>query len=112
MIAAASGRVAAELRALAQTGTSPVGVSLGDGRAYHEQGGRDERRIADLPGQRERLMGQRDCPRRVTDKQVNARGEVELEGGLGGVAASQRQTSGLFGEAGGVGKRAASNRDI
>src|SRR5215203_4866626 len=31
----------AELETLAQTGTSPVGVSLGDGRAYHEQGGRD-----------------------------------------------------------------------
>jgi hypothetical protein len=57
----------AELETLAEVGAGLFGVGLGDGRAYLEQGGRDERRVADLPGQRERLAGQRDRPGRVTD---------------------------------------------
>jgi hypothetical protein len=84
----------AELEALAQAGTSAVGISLGDGRADDEQAAGDERRIADLPGQRERLAGQRDRPGRVTDKQMTGRGAGELEGSVGEVAAGSRQTSG------------------
>ena len=61
----------AELEALAQAGTSAVGVSLSDGRADDEQAAGDERRIADLPGQRERLAGQGDRSGRVAGKQVN-----------------------------------------
>ena len=51
-------------------------------------------------------------PARVTDEQVTGRGAGELEGSIGEVAASPRKTSGLFGEAGSVGKRADSKRDV
>ena len=76
----------AELETLAQAGAGLFGVGLDDGHADGEQAAGDERRIADLPGQRERLAGQRDRPGRVADKQVTARGEAELEGGVGEVA--------------------------
>ena len=49
----------AELETLALAGTSPVGVGLDDGRADGEHAAGDERRIADLPGQPERLVRQR-----------------------------------------------------
>ena len=98
----------AELEALAQVGAGLFGVGLDDGHADGEQACGDERRIADLPGQRKRLAGQRDRPGRVADKQVTARGEAELEGGVGEVAAGPRQTSGPLVEAGGVGERAGS----
>ena len=102
----------AELEALAQAGTSAVGVGLGDGRADDEQAAGDERRFADLPGQRERLAGQRDRPGRVTDEQMTGRGAGELEGGVGEVAAGSRKTSGPLVEAGDVGESAGSKRDV
>ena len=102
----------AELETLAQAGAGLFGVGLDDGHADGEQAAGDERRIADLPGQRERLAGQRDRPGRVADKQVTARGEAELEGGVGEVATGPGDGGGLFGEAGGVGERAGSNRDV
>jgi hypothetical protein len=49
----------AELQAFAQAGTSAVGVVLGDSRADGEQACGDERRGADLAGQRERFARQR-----------------------------------------------------
>ena len=102
----------AELAAFAQAGAGLVGVGLGDGRAHLEQGGRDQGRGADLAGQRERFVRQRDRSGRVTGEQVTGHGEGELDGGVGEVAAGPRETSGLFGEAGGVGERAGSNRDV
>ena len=83
----------AELETLAQAGAGLFGVGLGDGHADGEQAAGDERRIADLPGQRERLAGQRDRPGRVADKQVTARGEAELEGGVGEVATGPRKAA-------------------
>jgi hypothetical protein len=102
----------AELAAFAQTGTSPVGVSLGDGGADCEQAACDERRGTEPAGQRECFVRQRDCPRRVTDEQVIGRGDAELEGGVGEVAAGPRDASGLFVEAGGVCERDAPVRDV
>ena len=102
----------AELETLAQAGAGLFGVGLGDGHADGEQAAGDERRIADLPGQRERLAGQRDRPGRIADKQVTARGEAELEGGVGEVATGPGDGGGLFGEAVGVGERAGRNRDV
>jgi len=61
-----------------------------DGRAHGEQAGRDEGRGADLAGQRERLVRQRDRAGRVTGEQVTGRGEGELCGGVGEVAAGPR----------------------
>src|SRR5829696_1729913 len=100
----------AELEAFAQVGAGPFGVSLGDGHADDEQACSDERRGADLPGQHERLAGQRDRPGRVANEYVTARSEAEKEGGVGEVAAGPRQTSGPLVEAGGVGERAGSKR--
>ena len=102
----------AELETLAQAGAGLFGVGLDDGHADGEQPAGDERRIADLPGQHERLAGQRGRPGRVTDKQVTGRGDAELKGGVGEVATGACQTSGPLGEAGGVGKRADSKRDV
>jgi hypothetical protein len=48
----------------------------------------------------------------VTGEYVIARGDAEVKGGVGEVAAGSRVTGGLFGEAGGVGERAGSGRDI
>jgi hypothetical protein len=75
--------VAAPPRSMALAG--PV-----DGRAHGEQAGRDEGRGADLAGQRERLVRQRDRAGRVTGEQVTGRGEGELCGGVGEVAAGPR----------------------
>ena len=100
----------AELETLAQTGAGLFGVGLDDGQADGEQAAGDERRIADLPGQRERLAGQRDRPGRVADKEVTARGEAELEGGVGEVATGPSEAGGLLAEAGGVGERAVVSR--
>jgi hypothetical protein len=102
----------AELEAFAQAGSSAVGVSLGDGRADGEQAGGDERRGADMASERECFARQRDRSARVTDEQAVARGAGELDGGVGEVAAGPRDSGGLFGEAGGVGKRAGSKRDV
>jgi hypothetical protein len=55
---------------------------------------------------------QRDRPGRVSDKQVSDRGDTELEGGGGEVAAGPRYGGGLFVEAGVVGERAGSKREI
>ena len=43
---------------------------------------------------------------------MTGRGEGELSGGVGEVAAGPRDAGGLFGEAGGVGERAGGGRDI
>ena len=102
----------AELATLAQAGAGLFGVGLGDGHADGEQAAGDERRIADLPGQRERLAGQRDRPGRVAGEYVTGRGEAELEGGVGEVAAGSRETSGPLGEAGDVGERTDSKCDV
>ena len=102
----------AELEALTQAGTSAVGVSLGDGRADGEQAAGDESRGADLASEHECFAGQRDRPGRVGDKQVSDRGDAELEGGVGEVAAGPRCGGRLFVEAGVLGERAGSKRDV
>jgi hypothetical protein len=102
----------AELAAFAQAGAGFAGVGAGDGQAHGEQAGRDEGRGADLAGQRECLVRQRDCPWRVIDEHVIGRGDGELEGGVGEVAAGPRETSGLFGEARGIAKRAGSVGEV
>src|SRR5262249_56482838 len=79
---------------------------------HGEQAGRDQGRGSNLAGQCERFVRQRDRSRRVTGEDVIARGDNELEGGVGGVAAGPRQTGGLFGEAGGGGGRARNVRDV
>ena len=102
----------AELAAFAQAGACLFGVGAGDGRAQGEQAGRDQGRGAGLAGQRERLPGERDGCGRVIDEQVIRRGVGELDGGVGQVAAGPREIGALFGEAGGVGERAGSKRDV
>jgi len=62
------------------------------------QGGRDERRIADLPGQRERLAGQRDRAGRVADKHMTGRSDAKLKGGVREVTAGSRYGGGPLGE--------------
>jgi hypothetical protein len=96
----------AELKTLAQARTSAVGVGLGDRHAQGEQAGGDEGRSADLAGQHERFAYQRYRLRHLTYEEVAARGEAELEGGVGEVASGSRDVGGLFGEAGGVCERA------
>jgi hypothetical protein len=49
---------------------------------------------------------------RLAGEYVASRGDREQDGCVGEVAASPRQTSGTFGEAGGVGRRAGSNPDV
>ena len=80
----------AELAAFAQAGAGLAGIGFGDGRADGEQAGRDQGRGADLAGQRECLARQRDGCGRVTGEQVIARGDAELDGGVGEVAAGPR----------------------
>jgi hypothetical protein len=77
-----------------------------------EQPGRDEGLGAGLPGQRERFPGERDGRGRVVTEQAIRRGVGELDGGVGQFAAGPREIGGLFGEAGGVGERTGSDRDI
>ena len=85
---------------------------LGDGRAHGEQAARDEGRGAGLAGERDCLVRQRDRRGCVTDDQVIGHGDGEVDGGVGEVAARPRETGGLFGQAGGVGERAGSDRDV
>ena len=102
----------AQLVAFAQAGTGLVRVGLGDRRAHLEQGGRDQGRGADLAGQLECFARQRDPSGRVTGEHVVGHSAGEFDGGVGKVAAGPRETSGLFGEAGGVGEGAGSGSDV
>jgi hypothetical protein len=102
----------AELAAFAQAGAGLFGVSLDDGRAYLEQGGGDECRGAELAGQRECFVRQRDPAGRVISEHVAGHCHRKLDGRIGEVAACPRDTGGLFGEAGGVREGADSNRDV
>ena len=94
--------VGAELAAFPQAGAGLAEISPGEARAHGEQAGRDQDRGADLAGERERLVRERDRAGQVIGEQVSGHGEGELSGGVGEVAAGPRQTGGLFGEAGGV----------
>jgi hypothetical protein len=60
----------------------------------------------------ERFPRQRDRRGRVTGEHVTGHGDIEKDGSVGEVAASPRDARGLFGEAGGVGERADSHRDV
>jgi len=94
--------VGAEFAAFPQAGPGLDEIGPGDGRAHGEQVGRDQGRGADLAGQRERSVRQRDRAGHVIGEQVSGHGDGELSGGVGEVAAGLRDTGGLFGEAGGV----------
>jgi hypothetical protein len=83
----------AEFAAFTQAGAGLFGVGFGDGRAHGEQAGRDEGWGADLAGQRERLVRQRGGCGRITGEQVTGRGEGELSGGVGEVAAGPRDAA-------------------